>query len=97
MKQTAVEYLVDQLFPKALSIEQYHHIEYAKKMEKQQMIEMHDKGFDAGLDFSLKEMERQVMIDLVRYIFREVDMSVPQIPYEVVDYFLEYKEKKNKL
>jgi hypothetical protein len=42
-------------------------------------------------------MERQVMIDLVRYIFREVDMSVPQIPYEVVDYFLEYKEKKNKL
>ena len=55
MKQTAVEYLVDQLFPKALSIEQYHHIEHAKKMEKQQMIEMHDKGFDAGLDFGLEE------------------------------------------
>jgi hypothetical protein len=34
--KTAVEYLVDQLFPKALSVEQYHHIEQAKKMEKQQ-------------------------------------------------------------
>jgi hypothetical protein len=37
-KQTAVEYLVDQLFPKALSIEQYHHIEQAKEMERQQII-----------------------------------------------------------
>jgi hypothetical protein len=38
-KQTAVEYLVDQLFPKALSIEQYHHIEEAKEKEKQQIID----------------------------------------------------------
>ena len=36
MKQTAVEYLVEQLFPKALSTEQYYHIEKAKEMEKQQ-------------------------------------------------------------
>ena len=44
MKQTAVEYLVDQLFPKALSIEQYHHIEQAKEMEKQQVIDAYIKG-----------------------------------------------------
>ena len=39
MKQTAVEYLVEQLFPKALSQEQYHHIEQAKEMEKEQKIQ----------------------------------------------------------
>ena len=32
---TAVEYLVEQLFPKALSEEQYYHIEQAKEMEKE--------------------------------------------------------------
>ena len=47
MKQTAVEYLVDQLFPKALSIEQYHHIEQAKEMEKQQIIDAHVAGHNA--------------------------------------------------
>jgi len=35
-QQTAVEYLVEQLFPKALSAEQYYHIEQAKAMQKQQ-------------------------------------------------------------
>ena len=35
-KQTAVEYLVEQLLPKALSAEQYYHIEKAKEMEKEQ-------------------------------------------------------------
>jgi hypothetical protein len=39
-KQTAVEYLVEQLLPKALSAQQYYHIEQAKEMEKQQMIEL---------------------------------------------------------
>jgi hypothetical protein len=38
-KQTAVEYLVEQLLPKALSAEQYYHIEKAKEMEKQQIID----------------------------------------------------------
>jgi hypothetical protein len=37
MKQTAVEYLVEQLFPKALSEQQYYHIEKAKEMEKEQI------------------------------------------------------------
>jgi hypothetical protein len=38
-QQTAVEYLVNQLFPKALSEEQYYHIQKAKEMEKERMIE----------------------------------------------------------
>ena len=33
-QQTAVEYLVEQLFPKALSAEQYYHIEQAKSIHK---------------------------------------------------------------
>ena len=37
MKQTAVEYLVEQLFPKALSEQQYYHIDKAKEMEKEQI------------------------------------------------------------
>jgi hypothetical protein len=36
IKQTGVEYLVEQLFPKALSVEQHYHIEKAKEMEKEQ-------------------------------------------------------------
>jgi hypothetical protein len=37
-QQTAVEYLVEQLFPKALSEQQYYHIEKAKQMEKEQIV-----------------------------------------------------------
>ena len=36
-QQTAVEYLVEQLFPKALSAEQYYHIEQAKAMHKEEI------------------------------------------------------------
>jgi hypothetical protein len=36
MDQTAVEYLVEKLLPKALSQEQYYHIEQAKEMEDKQ-------------------------------------------------------------
>ena len=39
MKQTAVEYLVEQLFPRALSEQQYYHIEKAKQMEKDQIMQ----------------------------------------------------------
>jgi hypothetical protein len=38
MKQTAVEYLVDQLLPKALTAEQYYHIEQAKAMESKEKL-----------------------------------------------------------
>jgi hypothetical protein len=37
--KTAVEYLVEQLMPKALTAEQYHHIEQAKEIFKQQLNE----------------------------------------------------------
>jgi len=37
--KTAVEWLVEQLMPKVLTAEQYYHIEKAKEMEKQQIIE----------------------------------------------------------
>ena len=43
-QQTAVEYLVDQLLPKALTAEQYYHIEQAKEMEKEQIIDVWDNG-----------------------------------------------------
>ena len=43
---SAVRYLIEQLFPKALSAEQYYHIEQALQMEKQQ----HAKTWDAALD-----------------------------------------------
>jgi len=47
-KETAVEYLVEQLIPKALSMEQYYHIRQAKELEKQQIIEAHDNGYIDG-------------------------------------------------
>ena len=43
-QQTAVEYLVDQLLPKALTAEQYYHIEQDKEMEKEQIIDAWDNG-----------------------------------------------------
>ena len=43
-KQTAVEYLVDQLLPKVLTAEQYYHIQKAKSMEKEQIIDAWDNG-----------------------------------------------------
>ena len=43
-KQTAVEYLIEQLFPKALGGEQYYHIEIAKAMEKEQIVGAYLEG-----------------------------------------------------
>ena len=43
-QQTSVEYLVEQLFPKALSAEQYYHIEQAKAMHKEEIIESYASG-----------------------------------------------------
>jgi hypothetical protein len=44
VKQTAVEYLVEQLFPKVLSEQQYYHIEKAKEMEKEQIMHAYGQG-----------------------------------------------------
>ena len=51
-KMTAVEYLVDQLLPKALTAEQYYHIEQAKEMEKEQIIDAHNDGRKRQVDNS---------------------------------------------
>jgi len=45
-QQTAVEYLVEQLFPKALSAEQYYHIEQAKAMHKEEHGQTWDKSME---------------------------------------------------
>jgi len=42
MKQTVVEWLVEKLMPKVLTAEQYYHIEKAKEMEKEQIIDCYD-------------------------------------------------------
>jgi len=44
MKQTAVEWLVEQLMPKVLTAEQYYHIEQAKEMEKEQIKDAYLRG-----------------------------------------------------
>jgi hypothetical protein len=55
-QQTAVEYLVEQLFPKALSTEQYYHIEKAKEMEKEQQERLIDETLNAyGIINNLKK------------------------------------------
>jgi hypothetical protein len=47
-KQTAVDYLIEQLIPKALSAEQYYHIEKAKAMEKEQMVHCYEQAYREG-------------------------------------------------
>lgn len=49
-KQTAVGYLVEQLLPKSLSEEQYYHIEQAKAIEKQQIVDAFDNGLTIKMD-----------------------------------------------
>jgi hypothetical protein len=52
--KTAVEYLVEQLLPKVLSQEQYYHIEKAKEMEKEQIIEFAENCLDKALDLDIR-------------------------------------------
>jgi hypothetical protein len=42
------------------------------------------------------EIERKQMIDLVKYIFKEVDFNEPHVPYEIVDLYLMPDERKAK-
>ena len=37
-KQSSVEYLIEHLLPKALTVEQYYHIEKAKAMHKNEIV-----------------------------------------------------------
>jgi|688.fasta_scaffold396888_3 hypothetical protein len=60
-KQTAVEWLQEQLFPKRLTQEQYYCIEKAKEMEKEQMWEYIKKIYCIGhksLEFHRLEFEQ---------------------------------------
>lgn len=67
MKQTAVEWLMEQItydssgerrssFRETVDLKIY--FEKAKEIEKQQMIEMHDKGFDYALK-ECKELNKK--------------------------------------
>ena len=68
--KTAVEYLVEQLFPKALSQEQYHHIEQAKQMEKEQMIKFAKHCLDKSIDLDILMAYNQVEIEYTNQTFK---------------------------
>lgn len=64
-QQTAVEWLVEQLIPKAFAIYDIttcNAIEQAKQMEKEQIMKAVDRGFDEGckfpVDMSLSNSEQ---------------------------------------
>lgn len=48
--ETAIEYLIDQLLPKALTAEQYYHIEQAKQLEEAQNFELGKRCFYKGFE-----------------------------------------------
>ena len=49
-EKTAIEYLIDQLLPKALTAEQYYHIEQAKQLEEAQNFELGKRCFYKGFE-----------------------------------------------
>jgi hypothetical protein len=57
--QTAVEYLVEQLMPKALSAEQHYHIEYAKELEKQNIMNAWVKGVTSGNNMTAEKYYKE--------------------------------------
>jgi len=44
-KQSSVDYLIEQLLPKALSAEQFYHIQQAKAMHKEEIKNAFTNGF----------------------------------------------------
>jgi hypothetical protein len=68
MKQTAIEYLVEQLIPKALSVEQYYHIRKAKEMGKQQIIDAYDNGkyITSGKEFGGEQYYNETFREIER-------------------------------
>lgn len=91
MKKTAVEYLIDELFPKVLTAEQYYHIEQAKEMEKQQMIEMHDKGFD-----SVEQLNDEFAIEFAAWVANRIryDNAKLYFRHSTKELLEIYKEEK---
>jgi hypothetical protein len=71
MKQSAVEWLVNEyeLYYSGESKLLYcEMIEQALKMEKQQMIEMHDKGFD-----SVEQLNDEFAIEFTEWLLKKHD------------------------
>jgi len=62
-QQTGVEYLVEQLFPKALSAEQYYHIEQAKEMEKERMVGFTNKYINEELWVNCNAIESDSTVE----------------------------------
>jgi hypothetical protein len=50
-KQSSVDYLIEQLLPKALSAEQFYHIQQAKAMHKEEIIDAHERGQSDEKDY----------------------------------------------
>jgi hypothetical protein len=57
-KQTAIEWLVEELFPKRLTQEQYYCINKAKEMEKNQIIIAYNQGCIDTLKDGMKRGEQ---------------------------------------
>jgi hypothetical protein len=70
-QQTAVEYLIEQLFPKALSEEQYYHIEKAKEMEKQQIEIAFEQGMINSADYYIPISSGELMIPECENYYKE--------------------------
>jgi len=65
MKQTAVEWLLEELFPKRITEEQYYCIEKAKEIEKQQIKDayisgMYDAHSKTSIDYYKENYETTV-------------------------------------
>jgi hypothetical protein len=63
-KQSSVEYLIDYLLPKALTVEQYYHIEKAKAMHKEEIKKSYDQG---DMDLYLEETSIRTFKDAEQY------------------------------
>ena len=67
MRQTAVEWLVEQLKELNTPRTWTEIINQAKEMEKQQMIEMHDKGFD-----SVEQLNDEFTIEFAAWVANRI-------------------------
>ena len=92
MKQTAVEWLMDKLFdPTFDNGKQIDWFEKAKEMEKQQMIEMHDKGFD-----SVEQLNDKFAIEFAAWVANRIryDNAKLYFRHSAKELLEIYKEEK---
>jgi hypothetical protein len=94
MKQTAVEWLDSQLdfLHKCMSeCDRINLFEQAKEMEKQQMIEMHDKGFD-----SVEQLNDKFAIEFAAWVANRIryDNAKLYFRHSAKELLEIYKEEK---